>query len=152
SIGGDVHASAERELTSVDMPQLTDLHGELYLSSLPALTKVSLPALVHATGNIQIFHAGVLTAVDLHSLVFVDGGIIIFDAPMLPTLQVRSLNQLGQLESITNTSFQLSETGVEVVDLGSLQRATAFLSFGGNPRLRAVQMPELTAATGIGIG
>ena len=134
------------------MPQLTDLHGELRLSGLPALTKVSLPALHHVTGSVQIFDADVLTAVDLHSLVFVDGGVIIFDAPLLTTLQVRSLNQVGQLENIANTSFQLSETGVEVVDLGSLQTATAFLSFGGNPRLRAVQMPELITATGIGVG
>ena len=152
SIDGDVDAVVDPGVTAIEMPQLTDLRGELRLFSFPALTKLLLPAVQHVTGSIQILDTHLLTEVDLHSLVFVDGGIIIFNAPLLTTLQVRSLSRLGQLESFPNTSFQLSQTGVEVVDLGSLRTATAFLSFGGNPRLRAVQMPELTAATGIGVG
>jgi hypothetical protein len=141
SIAGNLTARGGG-IKTLDLPQLTQLGGGIKLFGL-SLTQFTAPSLTELPGDIDILF-GALTKIDLSALT-TSGGIRI-TAPGLATLAMPALrvihppNHSGGI-----TGFELDSTGLEAIDLASLQSMTGRFQILTAPALHSLQLPELTA-------
>lgn len=168
AIGRDLR-SASATLSGIELPHLQRLGGNLELGQdvacgtrnfgrtdlgdtgqMTALTTVSLPKVDAVGGCVVVVEAPALATLDLGSAHHVGGPFEVFQAPALTAMSLRSL------ESIDSTGelpfpFQVTNTGLVVLDLPMLTRVNGALVMFSNERLEAVQLPLLESTTFVDI-
>lgn len=143
-----VDISDRPQLTTVALPKLATVRGDVAIEDDPALTAVDLPALAVVGGRLDIEHLEVATAVRLPSL----ADTVDLNVSSLPRAQTLDLSRLGKV----NDQFRIAELPL----LGSLA-APALQQVGGDMviyglgSIAAFKMPALQWSHGavtFGIG
>lgn len=133
-------------LVSILLPALEEMGGDLNFPGYNAqdrLTLLSIPRLREIQGSVLLWGLPALESVDAGSLQIVEGGIEIRSAPALTSLGMGSLDRVG---NGFVDSFELRDTGLEVLELPRLRLASHQITIGPNPALRAVRLPVLELA------
>jgi hypothetical protein len=125
-------------LTTLDLGALQILGGSLVVSSAPALTTMTVPRLEAIPGQVQLVDEAALRSLDLSSLALVGGNVSL---ESLPT--VMSLSGLGGLSSIggdfaLQTMDQLTHLG-----LGALIHIGGKARFDGLANLPQAEIDQL---------
>jgi PKD repeat protein len=143
SVGGDLSVSSASLMTTLSLPALTNTGGDLWVNSLPQLTTLSLPALTEAGGDLTISNHSSLANLTLGPVDTVGGGLFFGGNPLITALSLPDLDDLGGRLAISGNA------GLTSVTLGTITSIAGQFSFDNNTAMTSLPLTAaLTSVTG----
>lgn len=126
-------------LTSLTLPALTTINGDVTVSAVDTLTSISLPALTTIKGNLTLLGNAALASVSLPELATIDGELAI-SSGLLTELDLSVLT--------TAKSVAFSSSSLVNLELPALATVSSFVYIIGNEGLVHLGLPVLTTLNG----
>ena len=140
TVTGEVNMGYDDALTSLSFPALTTVGSNFAASNMPALTTVSLPALKTLGGNLNFIMDPELTSVSVPVLTTTNE-IDIDTAPKLPSFSLPALTTTAGVIAIKSNAIMTSVSA-------PLLTTSASIYITSNPALTTLTLSALTTVSG----
>ncbi len=142
AVGGDLAVHDALLLPGLSLPKLTEVAGAIRLDRLPALLTASLPLLRLARGGLDVSYCGILPSLSLPALTTVEAHLQVMQNTLLTSISLPLLATVPGLLLVTGNDALPSLSLPQLLTVGG------DLRLGFSPALGTVSMPLLGSIGG----